>query len=260
MEFNIFNKIIEKVENGQRAALLTSIKKTGVSAGKPGMIMAVFQDGSSYGTIGGGNLEYKAVKEAKDCIISGENKYVKVQKDDINDDCGNTLEVFIKIFKPKNKLLIIGCGHVGTNIYNVARTQNFDIALFDDREEYCNRRRFPNGELILGDVVENLKNYLVNDNTYIAVCRHSHYADQEVLESLLKRDFAYIGMLGSNKKIESIKKNLLAKGITESEFEKLYAPIGIDIGSSSPDELGIGILAQILMVKNKKLKKSENDL
>lgn len=253
MEYEIFKSLTKRVERGETVALAMLIKKGGVSPSKPGMLMAVFKDGSIRGTIGGGNLEYQVVMESLLCINSGENRYklFRANTDEESEiDCASSAEVFIKVFKPDNKLIIVGCGHVGTNLYNVARTQKFQMALFDERKDICNNEKFPEGELFSDDVIESLKNYDIDENTYIVICRHSHEADEAALECVLGRGAGYIGMLGSRAKVQKIKGNLAAKGIPEEYLERVSSPIGIDIGSSAPEQLAIGIMAQILRTKN----------
>lgn len=256
MECQIFDKLTEKIRMGEKAALATLVKKTGTSPAKLGMMMVVFEDGKTLGTIGGGDMEFRTVKKCLERIESEESGYEVFSSSGCEDkseknDYDSSSEIFIRVFIPKNRILIVGCGHVGTNFYNVARTQNFDIALFDDREEFCNRDRFPEGELFLGNVPENLRSYNISEKTYVVVCRHNHEADQKALETLIGRGAAYIGMLGSRKKIKNIKGNLTEKGFSEEELNEIVTPIGIDVGSSAPDELGVGIMAQILIEKNK---------
>ncbi len=252
MEHEILRTLTEKVDDGMTVALITLIRRSGTSPSVPGMIMAVLED-ETYGTIGGGGLEYQAVLKARECLKTGEDsiEYFENRKcTDADNKVGSSAEVYIKIFKPRNKLLIVGCGHVGTNIYNVARTQKFKIVLFDDRESFCNKERFPDAEIVFGNVVENLKNYNIGSDTYIVISRHSHDADERALEAVLGRNAGYIGMLGSRTKIKKITNNLISRGISGEEIEKVYAPIGINVGTNSPDELAVGVLAQILMVKN----------
>lgn len=258
MEHEILRTLTEKVDLGKKVALITLIRRSGTSPSVPGMIMAVLED-ETFGTIGGGALEYQAVLKARECLKKGEGSveyFENTKCTDGREKVGSSAEVYIKIFKPRNKLLIVGCGHVGTNIYNVAKTQKFRIVLFDDREQMCNEERFPDAEIVFGNVPENLKNYDIDRDTYIVVSRHSHDADEEALETVLGRNAGYIGMLGSRKKIQKISSNLVEKGISEEEIKKVYAPIGIDVGTNSPDELAVGVIAQILMVKNESEKSS----
>lgn len=254
MEYQIFGKIKEKIELGQKVALATLIEKTGTSPGKPGMLMAVFEDKTTLGTVGGGNTELNTIKSCvkrieseKSGIEIFQNKCCKGTDEKTNE---NRVVIFINIFIPKEKLFIVGCGHVGSNFYNVAKTQNFDIYLFDDREGFCNKDKFPTAKTFNCDVKKELEKVNIDKNTYIVLCRHNHKADEEALEMVIGKGAKYIGMLGSKKKVESIKNNLREKGYGEKDLKEIVSPIGIDIGSSIPSELAIGIMAQILIRKN----------
>lgn len=252
MEYKIFETLIKEVESGKSVAMLTLIKKTGKSPSKPGMIMLVTKD-KTYSTIGGGVLEYSAVIKARELLKLGKDSLELFESNGDSTpskDCGKSIEVYIKIFKPDNKLLIVGCGHVGTSVYNIAKTQKFNITLFDDREQFCNRERFPDANILVGDVKKNLEEFNIDDSTYIVLSRHSHDADEEALETVIGRNACYIGMLGSKVKISKIRENLLNKGYKEEELDKIHSPVGINVGSSLPEELAVGILAEIIMIKN----------
>ncbi len=124
--------------------------------------------------------------------------------------------------------------------------------VFEDREEFLNKERFPLAKkLILGDPKTELKNYDINSNSYLILASRSHTLDQEALEAVWDTEAKYIGVMGSKKKIITMRKNLMEKGVAEEGLDKIYAPIGLEISSGSPEEIAISIMAEVLLVKNK---------
>ncbi len=165
--------------------------------------------------------------------------------------CGGRVEVFIDVYKINPKLLIIGGGHVGYAIYKIASLLNFDIVIFDDREEFLNQDRFPLAkELVLGPIDEKLREYKIDNNSYIIIVSRGHKYDEESLLEVINKDVKYIGVMGSKRKVTTMMENLRNKGIPEENINKVYAPIGLDISSGSPEEIAMSIMSEILLVKN----------
>ncbi|KNF07097.1 xanthine and CO dehydrogenase maturation factor, XdhC/CoxF family [Gottschalkia purinilytica] len=255
MECQILDKVLKEIGKGKKVALATVTKIQGTNPGKIGAMMCVFEDGSTFGTVGGGNVEFICTKKAKECLEKGESELfhydLNIEKEHSGKVCDVKADIFIKVFKPKPKLLIVGGGHIGSQLYKVAKTQNFDIVIFDDRENYCNRERFPEAsELYPGNIEEDLKNYPINDNCYIVLVTHGHKFDEVALKAVIDRGARYIGMMGSSNKIKNIKETLINKGISKESLDKIYSPIGIDMGSNIPEEIATGIITEIILVKN----------
>lgn len=245
METLALEKVIEQVKKNKRVALVTVISESGVSPAKVGKAMAVIEDGSSIGTIGGGHVEFEITKIVIDKLKS-EESVKHIYKDE-----NAIVEVFIRVFKSREKLLIVGGGHVANELYKIAHLQKFYTVVFDSREECLNRDNFEFAdEIFLGNVSENLENYDIDESCFIVACGPTHSQDEETLRVCLERGAKYIGMLGSRKKIRTIKENLLKKGINQSELDKVYAPIGITTGGDSLPEIAFGIFGEILAVKN----------
>jgi len=248
-------KIIENETTKNRKVALVMVTKVASSTPRgEGSIMAVFENGSTYGTIGGGNFELVASTHAKECIRKGESKefhYDLTDKGDLNMQCGGKADVFIKVFKPQFKLLIVGAGHIAFQLEKLAKMLGFHVVIFDNREEFCNRDRFPEtDELICGDFSENLNNYPIDSNCFVVIVTNGHQYDKDALKAVLKKDTSYIGMIGSNKKNNHIKSVLLEEGISKEALDNVYAPIGIELGGETPEEIAFCIMAEILLIKN----------
>lgn len=254
MEAEIFDKIAESIRNNRSAALITLIEIDGSTPGESGSVMAVWADGATEGTIGGGNLEYAVIQEALKCIETAKSKefvYDLSSDGDIGMNCGGNVRLFIKIFAPKERLIIVGAGHIGQQLYNLGLMFGFSVVVIDDREEYASKNRFPNAEnIICGDVAEALKSLDINESCYIAIATRSHETDENALKAAADKCSAYTGMIGSSKKIKTIMTNLLNAGVKRDFLEKVYAPMGLNIANVKPAEIAFSTMSEILLVKN----------
>ena len=258
MEGKILKAVSSAVEKGIETAVVTVLEVKGSSPGKEGSMMAVFSDGSILGTVGGGALEYefiqealKAIKENKSC----EKSFELTEKGSLHMKCGGFVRAYIKVFAKREKLLIMGGGHLGAELYTLGKFLNKYVVIFDDREEFANRKRFPEAdEIILGKMKETVKNYSIDENSYIIIVTRGHENDKECLKAILDKKVSpkYIGMVGSRGKVLSTYKELLDEGYSKEELKKIYSPIGLDISSSEPKEIALGIMAEITAVKNQK--------
>ena len=258
MEGKILKAVSSAVERGIETAVVTVLEVKGSSPGKEGAMMAVFSDGSILGTVGGGALEYefiqealKAIKENKSC----EKSFELTEKGSLHMKCGGFVRAYIKVFAKREKLLIMGGGHLGAELYTLGKFLNKYVVIFDDREEFANKERFPEAdEIILGKMKETVKNYSIDENSYIIIVTRGHENDKECLKAILDKKVSpkYIGMVGSRGKVLSTYKELLDEGYSKEELKKIYSPIGLDISSSEPKEIALGIMAEITAVKNQK--------
>lgn len=252
-DINLLKSIIEKVDQGMEAAIVTITESAGSTPRQIGTSMGVLEDKSIIGTIGGGALENRVIQLAIDAIKEGQSvsHHLPLDSKGIEMVCGGNVDIFIDVYKQKPKLLISGGGHVGYELYKAASLLDFDIVIFDDREEFLNKDRFPLAkEIILGPMNENLKNYKMDKNTYIVIVTRGHGLDQECLQAVIGADVKYIGSMGSKRKIKIMMDNLKELGFPKEELSKIYAPIGLDIASNKPSEIAISILGEILQIKN----------
>ena len=222
--------------------------------------MLVYADGGSIGTIGGGVAELRAKKDAVEAIRSGKSKLmhyeVVPQGAKSGMVCGGELQVFIEIPHVKPLLAVCGGGHVGTCVLRAAKLTGFELWLFDDRpaETVAEAaaladRFFPVGS----DIYAGIAAQTVSPGAFFVICGHGHAQDGEALRAALEKKAAYVGMLGSRRKIAAIFERLRGFGVSQEQLDGVCTPIGFDLGGETPEELAIAILAQILLVKNRGL-------
>ncbi len=196
IEAEIFEQLTNSIKANRPAALVTVINHAGSTPGKEGSQMVVHKSGETYGSVGGGDLEYTIIKQAISCIddnISGEYEYKLDNTGDVNMACGGNVRIYIKVFGESQKLIIVGAGHIGSQLYRLALTQNFSVTVIDHREEFANRTRYPEAtEVIVKDTSEALADIRINNQTYIAIATHSHECDEASLRAVINSDAAYI--------------------------------------------------------------------
>ncbi len=163
-----------------------------------------------------------------------------------------TTGALVECIIPPPLLLIVGAGHVGTALAQIAQLAGFEIAVQDDRSAWANRDRFPQaGQIWTGAIAPLLEQYRHHRQLYVALVTRGYRQDCEALRMLLNQPitYAYIGMIGSRKRIHTVWQDLKAEGIAPEQLQKIYAPIGLEIGALTPEEIAISICAELIQVR-----------
>jgi len=253
----IFNDLKTVIEQGIPAVLCLVTGTTGSTPRKAGSKMLVFQDGTIKGTVGGGSVEFQAIQDAQGIICGGTpfTKHFHLE-DDLKMHCGGTMEIYFEPIGCLPKLYIFGGGHIGKALAGYATGLGFRPFVFDQREGIFDEWNIPGVETQNGDFLKIIDSLVFDKNTYIAIVTHKHDFDETVLLACLPHEFAYIGMIGSKRKVAEIRKNALEiHSIAESQLNKVDMPIGIPFAAETPAEIAISIIAKMIDVKNT-LKKS----
>jgi xanthine dehydrogenase accessory factor len=253
----IYKKINTLLDGNKIFWIATVIKAEGHTPAKAGMKMIVEPGKKFTGTIGGGEIEKKVtdyILENKPTLPVSLDFDLGAESDsDIKTEmiCGGTQTVFIEPNNSKTELYIIGGGHCGRALSELAAKVGFKVIVIDSREEILSQydNETIKTELINYENVEKAISF--SDEVFIVIMTHGHVNDELVLEKLIEKKYKYLGMLGSSKKVASVFRNLKSRGIKEEHIEKVNAPIGIEIGSHTPDEIAISIMAQIIQITNK---------
>jgi xanthine dehydrogenase accessory factor len=255
MSQEVFGALTEALERGEDVALVTIVSSTGSTPQRVGAKMLVFPDGRTVGTIGGGCYEHDAFWKAKDAIQSRKPQLVKY---DLNDDfaqenglvCGGQMQVYIEPLESTPHLYVIGAGHVGYHLARLAHTIGFRTHVLDDREKFANRERFPDAaEVIVDTIPEWLHRVDIPSNAYVVIVTRGHTHDLDALRALAARDLRYLGLIGSKAKVKRIYDALLAEGMPHECLQRVHAPVGLDIGAVSPEEIAVAILAELIAVR-----------
>src|SRR5215210_2671685 len=260
MNQEVFTAVADALERGEPAALVTIVSTTGSTPQRVGAKMLVFGDGRMVGTIGGGCYENDAFWKAREAITARKPQLVHYElSDDFAEEtgliCGGQMDVYIEPIEPSPELYIIGAGHVGTHLANLAQEVGFHVHIVDDREKFANRDRFPTAtEVLTEDIPAWLARTTLIPNAYVVIVTRGHTNDLEALRALAPRDLRYLGLIGSRAKVARIYDALTADGMPAQHLKKVHAPIGLDIGAVTPQEIAVSILAELIAVKHGKVK------
>lgn len=258
-EKELFKKAFEALEKGLSICIATIVEKVGSGPRGPGAKILVLENGEYYGTLGGGPFERMVVEHALKAIKEGRTgvkKYSftgkKVVREDVQETgllCGGTVTVFFDVIKPRPKAFVVGVGKVGKPLADILNLIGIKVIALDPNKELLKKEVFPYAELVhgtpeeLGDYI--LKNAKEYDLVFIVHGETS--VDVPVLERALKSRAMFIGVLGSKRKVLEYTKMILKKGIKIDLLkEKIRAPIGIDIGAQTPEEIAVSIVAQVI--------------
>lgn len=246
-------KEIEGIRKSKEKGVLCIIVQTkGSTPRKVGAKMIVKEDGGIIGTIGGGNLEKKVIENAIQQIKINESKLFKHDLlHQHNMCCGGTVEVYIEPIQKMNKLYIFGAGHTGNALAKHAIDMDFETYVIDDRAAYLDDINIEGINKLNLDYKKVLPTLPFDDKTYIVIMTYEHSHDRDILSYCIKQPYAYLGMIGSERKVKLTKKMFTeGKLATEKELKKIDMPMGININAEGPEEIAVSILAKLIDVKN----------
>ena len=250
---DIYQEIIRIQTEGGEAALATIVSTKGSTPRETGAKMLVKGDGTTVGSIGGGNAESKVCREAKQVIMDGKPKILHLDltgRGPIDMVCGGIMDVFIEPIESRPTLYIFGSGHISFPLVDVGKVAGFKVVVVDDRPEFASRERLPDANQVLCDQFESAFLTLkIGPSGYIVIATQTHQSDERVLELALSTPANYVGLLASRKKKETIFSRLKAKGTPQELLDKVHSPIGLEIRAETPEEIAISILAEIIKVR-----------
>lgn len=250
---DIYSKIAFAQKENKTIALCTVVNTKGSTPRKVGAKMIVYENKTIYGTIGGGELEKCVIENAVASIK--ENKPKLYRHDLLHQHsmcCGGTVDIYIEPICKKNKLYIFGAGHTGQALAKYAVDFNFETVLIDNRKEYINQCVLEEVNKMNLSYSQALSVLPFDENTFVCIMTHSHAMDREILAFCLTKPTAYLGMIGSARKVEMTKKLFReALNVPEERIEEIDMPIGIDIGAETPEEIAMSIVSKLIATKNK---------
>ena len=212
--------------------------------------MLVRADGSTFGTIGGGAIE----KHVVDRCIADPPREPEVLDFELDDDlgmrCGGNMSVLLEPIGRGPRLVLFGAGHIARELAPLATAAGFRVAVVDERPEYATAQRFPDAAAIVHSFdAEDWEALRLDSSAYCVILTHGHVHDTAILQQLAGRELAYLGMIGSRRKVAAAFDALRRKGVPDEQLQEVCAPIGLDIGSETPFEIAVSILAQLIRVR-----------
>lgn len=255
MNCEVIAAMNDALESGIAAALVILTESGRDTPGIPGALMAVCADGRRIGSIGGGAVEAKVISDCERMLAGGSDSpvpfdYSLQAEGGLGMVCGGEMRGLITVVRPARRLIIFGGGHVGQKIYEAGLVAGFQVVLVEDREEYA--VHFPRAKVVLtdcfGDAAERMR---LDSSCYVVIVTRGHQQDYDVLSRVAGQGAAYVGMIGSRGKVAGLLEQLRQQGKDPAAVDSIFSPIGLDIDDGTPGEIALGVLAEILAVKNK---------
>ncbi len=255
MNDTLYKLISEAIERGESVALCTITEARGSTPRHTGSKMLVYEDGHFIGTVGGGELEHRILDEA--WIAMSEGKPTKLNysmTDPARGDpgvCGGQVEVFVEPILPKDKIVVIGGGHVGKAVAHLAKWLGFWVAVSDDRVEFCTPEMNPDADEFFPVPMQDLPAHLkLNRSTYLILTTRGSNVDVLGLPPLLESKARYVGVIGSRRRWATTVNGLKEKGVSEEAIARIHSPMGLELNAETPEEIAVSIMAEIIMLKH----------
>lgn len=259
MDRDILQFLDGKLGEGKTCALIIVQHKAGSAPGEEGTLMAVCDDQTVSGTCGGGAIEKVLTGRVFDGMAKAENfsfDYDLAQ--DLGMVCGGASAGYVRYFTAGTELVIFGAGHCSQALVRLLQQMRFTVTVVDDRAGFAELEVFKGVRFLTMTPSEAVDHIKFSPNLYIVVATWGHHLDAVAYRACLGRPYAFLGGLGSTKKAAGIKAALTKEGISPAEVAGMHLPIGIDLADGTPEEIAVSILAELLLVKNKKQLKLKN--
>jgi xanthine dehydrogenase accessory factor len=252
-------EILRALREGPPVAVATIIAAPEAVEPFPGTKLLVRKDGQNLGSLGGGPFEEAVVE---DCIAAMDEfprrpvqalyyrpEGARIHRLEVKGGA-DAYEIMVELIEAPVTLLIVGGGHIGLSLATIGEHVGFSVAVMDDREMYANAERFPMADFVKhGDFNQMLADFPIGTNTYIVMVSRGHKQDETALRAVASRGAGYVGMIGSKRRVSTVLRHLAEEGLSIEALERVYTPIGFDIGAETPEEIAVSIMAEIIMVR-----------
>lgn len=254
-DHSIFLALSRLEQDGESGVLCTIIRSRGSTPRHSGSKMLVFPDGHFIGTVGGGEVESRVIREALEALTDGSPRLLSYDMVDPKQGdpgvCGGQLEVYVEPIRSHPTLLIIGGGHVGKAVAHLARWLHFRVAVSDDRVEFCTPEANPDADVFYPVKMSDLPDAMrITPQTYVVLTTRGVRVDIEGLPKLIESQAVYIGVIGSRRRWAITLKALRDTGISEALLQRVHSPIGLELNAETPEEIAVSIMAEIIMLRN----------
>ena len=252
---DVYDELVRLRKLGQKCAIATIVQVRGSIPSFESAKLLVREDGSMIGTIGGGCVEAEVWNAAREVMETEKSKHMSFNlgQDAAYDNgliCGGQLDVFVEPVIPSPSAVIFGAGHISKSLCKVASLAGFSTTIVDNRETFANRQRFPEADEIFAEEYEDVFPKLtVHEATYLIIVTRGHRDDMRVLRWAAATPARYVAMIGSKRKVISVVKELEKEGLSREQLARIHAPMGLEIGAISPEEIAISVAAEMIAVR-----------
>jgi len=251
----IVRALADALDQGLAVVMATVVRTRHSVPRHAGAKMLVYADGRQLGTIGGGEMESRVRDAAADALASGRPTSLEFDLvDPAHGDpgvCGGSATIYLEPFMPQPQLLVIGCGHVGAAVVELAHWLGFRVTAMDDRADVADARLLPGADVVLaGPLGESLQQVVIDHATHVVLVTRNVTVDAEVLPIVFESPARSIGVMGSERRWSTTRANLAAAGIADEQLDRVISPIGLDISAETPVEIALSIMTEIVGLRH----------
>jgi xanthine dehydrogenase accessory factor len=250
-DIDILCALTNFVKEGKSVALVTVTATSRSVPRHAGAKLLVVRDGETIGTIGGGEMEARCIVEAGAAMNNGKSRTLTYELlDAANGDpgvCGGTVELFVEPFLPVATVYVIGCGHVGAAVVNLAKWMGYRVVATDDRDALATNANLPGADAVFaGSFAEAVKEEPIGAHTSVVVVTRNMAVDLELLPLVLNTPARFIGVMGSARRWATTAATLSERGISLEALARVHSPIGVNINAETPEEIAVSIMAAVV--------------
>lgn len=250
----VYEAALEALRQGEPVALATVIEAEGSTPRAAGAKMLIRADGRTEGSVGGGAIEAGTIREALEALGEGQPRQIEQRSEEpeagTEAGCRGRVRIFIEVLAPCATLLIIGGGHVGQALAELAGFLGYRVIVLDERPEMVTEARFPTANMrVSGPMAERLGQLPLTSQTYVVFLTPHHWPDEQLLAALAGRPVVYVGMIGSNRRARVTLERAAKLGVPSDFLARIHTPIGLGIGAETPREIAVSIAAEIIAVQ-----------
>jgi xanthine dehydrogenase accessory factor len=252
-------EVLRAAREGPPVAVATVISAPEAVEPVAGSKLLVRSDGSMLGSFAEGALGWAVVEDCLQALNRFPRQpvqalYYRTEGERIHrleaKEGADAFEVMVEIVEAPVSLLIVGGGHIGLSLATIGEHVGFSVAVMDDREMYANAERFPMADYVAaGDFTQLLADFPIGRNTYVVMVSRGHKQDETALRAVVTRGAGYVGMIGSKRRVSTVLRHLAEEGYPLEALERVYTPIGFDIGAETPEEIAVSIIAEMIAVR-----------
>ncbi len=234
-------RVNELIKTGKTFCLATVITsdRAGITSGQKSIVL---DTGPMQNELGDSQLDMAVKALAREVIKGKKPGLVEIKPG---------IQVFFDLISPELKLIVCGAGHIAIPLSRFARDVGFRVTVLDDRDDFAHRARFPGCDVIAADFAVTLRDFNMNHSTFVVVITRGHEHDADCLMEILKKETAYIGLIGSRRRVRFVLEMLEKQGIAKKRLQQVFTPIGTPIGAESPEEIALSIIAELVCVRRK---------
>jgi xanthine dehydrogenase accessory factor len=235
---------------GRCFVLATVTGTRGFTPRKGGARMLIAENGETAGTIGGGAIEQAVLEEARGLFARGGSSTLRHHlTQELGMCCGGEMTVFLEAIVPMPRLVVFGAGYIARPLASLASGCGYEVTVIDERPEWANEERFPTARLERRPAAEAARDHDWRPGDSVVIATHDHALDQQLVQEVLRRDIAFVGMIGSVPKQRKFALRLRARGFSDAEIARLRTPLGLPIGAETPEEIAVSVMAELVAAR-----------